>query len=53
MWAFGFLSQIAVHVIGDAAVDHLLSVVEIMNATNGPRDRRFRVSVFVDLRGSC
>ncbi|BBN01396.1 hypothetical protein MPTK1_2g07090 [Marchantia polymorpha subsp. ruderalis] len=35
--------QIAVHVIGDAAVDHLLSVVEIMNATNGPRDRRFRL----------
>ncbi|KAG6552491.1 hypothetical protein Mapa_005911 [Marchantia paleacea] len=35
--------QIAVHVIGDAAVDHLLTVVEKMNATNGPRDRRFRL----------
>ncbi|KAL3696321.1 hypothetical protein R1sor_010397 [Riccia sorocarpa] len=35
--------QIAVHVIGDAAVDYLLTVVEDMNATNGPRDRRFRL----------
>ncbi|KAL2642916.1 hypothetical protein R1flu_010503 [Riccia fluitans] len=35
--------QVAVHVIGDAAVDSLLRVVETMNVTNGPRDRRFRL----------
>ncbi|CAM6087680.1 unnamed protein product [Calypogeia fissa] len=35
--------QVAIHVIGDAAVDRLISIVDVLNSTNGPRDRRFRL----------
>jgi predicted amidohydrolase YtcJ len=38
--------QVAVHAIGDAANDHVLSTFETVVSKNGPRDRRFRV--FVD-----
>ncbi len=37
--------QVAVHAIGDAANDHVLSIFETVVSKNGPRDRRFRVSV--------
>ncbi len=32
-----------IHAIGDLAVDTLLDMVEMATATNGPRDRRFRM----------
>jgi hypothetical protein len=35
--------QVAIHAIGDAANDQILSMYEAVESTNGPRDRRFRV----------
>ena len=35
--------QIAVHAIGDAAVDAALDILETIEKTNGKRDRRFRI----------
>ncbi|KAH8967699.1 hypothetical protein BDL97_03G090200 [Sphagnum fallax] len=35
--------QVAVHAIGDAANDHVLSTFETVVSKNGPRDRRFRI----------
>lgn len=35
--------QVAVHAIGDAANDRVLTTFQTVMATNGPRDRRFRI----------
>lgn len=35
--------QIAVHAIGDAANDQVLSIFETVKSRNGPRDRRLRI----------
>ena len=43
--------QIAVHAIGDAAVDAALDMLETIEKTNGKRDRRFRIEHIQHLSG--
>ena len=44
--------QIAVHAIGDAAVDAALDILEALEKINGPRDRRFRIEHMQHLSSS-